>query len=203
MHVASTTAWFGRFFRSFLATKPPQMRALGDIRMKKLILLILIVNLQGCAGFSFKNVDRIEIPFSNYQNLLFDKDGDYFCCFPNMNYRGDEPVHISQEVLFSKWGEPQEKIVNGPEEIWVYRSNKRLWSGLIPYVAVPIPLILPLENQKHFFTIKDNQVAKIEMTVSQSYGAACGPFLFLIDLDNKYNYNWFTIFCASGKNFLI
>jgi len=30
--VASTTAWFGRFFRSLLATKPPQMRALAAIK---------------------------------------------------------------------------------------------------------------------------------------------------------------------------
>lgn len=31
MYVAPATAWLGRFFRSFLATKPPQIQALGSM----------------------------------------------------------------------------------------------------------------------------------------------------------------------------
>ena len=55
---------------------------------------------------------------------------------------GNSPVADHQDFI-DAWGEPTEIIPEPAGETWIYRESYR-WCGLVVWVHIPIPLMLPV-----------------------------------------------------------
>ena len=90
-------------------------------------------------------------------------------------WRGDtNTVTYSAEWLRSHWGEPK-SITSGlpSEEVWTYKFGT-CWSGVIPMLVIPIPLVLPLNSEKIMFQIRDGQVVRARRQTSARSGGGAG-----------------------------
>jgi hypothetical protein len=74
------------------------------------------------------------------------------------------------------WGQPAHiRVSNSPsqQELWTYRFERK-WCGLLAWVVVPIPLVLPLGQERVVFQVEDGRVIKAEVTTLGGYEAVAG-----------------------------
>lgn len=66
--------------------------------------------------------------------------------------------------LRERWGNPPHVAPAGGSngEFWTYQSGS-IWYGVVPCVALPIPLALPLGKEKVIFLIRDGKVIKADL----------------------------------------
>jgi hypothetical protein len=134
---------------------------------------MLCVLLQGCVGAVVLKT-RTEV--INDPVIQFDSE------IPQPISRKDSPegtntVVYTPELLLKYWNSPD--LVShgaGSEEIWTYKS-RLVWKGVIPFVIVPIPLILPLGKETVCLTLRDGHVVSASMTRSHTAGATFGMYL--------------------------
>ncbi len=80
--------------------------------------------------------------------------------------------------LRDHWGQPasiRPLSEGSQEEAWTYKCGCA-WYGVIPFVVVPVPLILPLESKKVVFLVREGQVISAEVVDSNTSGWVFGPF---------------------------
>jgi hypothetical protein len=84
---------------------------------------------------------------------------------------GASPVVTLRDL----WGEP-ESIAETPNgHLWNYRMDRWRWHGLVLFVLIPIPLIVPFGYEQVRFHIEDGLVAKcVFLRSTAKYGAYCG-----------------------------
>lgn len=75
--------------------------------------------------------------------------------------------------LQTHWGAPNRisKAHSGGDEVWTYRF-KLIWEGITPILILPIPLELPLGEQKVRFTLHDGKVVSASLTMPSETGKA-------------------------------
>ena len=112
--------------------------------IRYLLMTMLVISTAGCAGISIHHTETVSVqnPVPLSSSTFFfseDKGANRWAC---------EAVYGSTEALTKKefisaWGEPQEKQITSKGETWIYSESNR-WCGLVVYVIVPIPLMLPI-----------------------------------------------------------
>jgi hypothetical protein len=86
-------------------------------------------------------------------------------------------IVYTPDLLRKYWNRPD--LVThgaGAEEIWTYKT-RLIWKGVIPFVIVPIPLILPVEREKVCLTLRDGHVVSASTTKSHVAGATYGMYM--------------------------
>ena len=66
----------------------------------------------------------------------------------------DAPTAIWLE---EHWGKPTSVRLASPEsegELWTYKFG-RVWCGVVPWVVVPIPLVLPIGREQVVFLVQE------------------------------------------------
>jgi hypothetical protein len=80
---------------------------------------------------------------------------------------------ITPQKLFEIWGSPKsDKVTHGYREI-VY-DQKLAWRGLVIFVVIPIPLLIPLGHDEAKFLFKDEHLAHVEYMDNWLNAAVCG-----------------------------
>jgi hypothetical protein len=142
--------------------------------MKTLVLLVMLCPLlQGCVGAVVLKT-RTEV-ISN-PVIPFDSE------IPEPTSRTNSPeatnvIVYTPELLRKYWNSPD--LVSksaGSEEIWTYKT-RLVWKGVIPFVIVPIPLILPVAKEKVCLTLRDGHVVGASVIRSHTAGGTYGMFL--------------------------
>jgi len=63
------------------------------------------------------------------------------------------------------WGKPKSTTLVSKEtleEIWTYKFGW-VWCGVVPWVVVPIPLVVPVQRQKIVFHVRDNRIISADV----------------------------------------
>ncbi|MCJ8314228.1 MAG: hypothetical protein HRU38_18930 [Saccharospirillaceae bacterium] len=87
-------------------------------------------------------------------------------------HNGNTPIKKIDVIL--RWGEPssKEELSDGTEK-WVFKSGVR-FLGLIPFVIIPIPLIVPVGKNSWTLILKDGVVIYAEHKNTSGKGFICG-----------------------------
>ena len=80
---------------------------------------------------------------------------------------------ISPSKLIEMWGRPKsDDIVNGIRNIVYDRS--RAWRGIVIFVILPIPLLIPLGHNEARFSFENDHLVHVEYTDNWLTAAVCG-----------------------------
>ena len=133
--------------------------------IKILLLLSLNMWLTGCVGFS----SYIEMDVVRDRDLEGESNGNVFV------YVGSTKAQI-----LAREGKPDSYgLFSNNKWIYEYGFNGE-WCGVVPFVIVPIPLILPICNEGDVqFTFKNDVVIKHTVTRVRETDFICSPFLLL------------------------
>lgn len=85
-------------------------------------------------------------------------------------------VGYTPELLRKYWENPD--LVSqgaGSDETWTYKS-RLIWKGVMPFVIVPIPLILPVAREKVCLILRDGHVVSASTTTSHIAGGTYGLY---------------------------
>jgi hypothetical protein len=163
----------GAFIRHWPAVAEPARWTKLIRTSKSFILLALLCSLvQGCVGYTVHTVKT-----QTYQDPVV-------CEPPNPGavqartglYHDRAPC--TADWLEAHWGKPQAIVrpasrAGGSDEIWKYRF-KEVWTGIVPWVIVPIPLMLPLEGEEVRFVVRNGTVVSARRTMRRSQGWLAG-----------------------------
>jgi hypothetical protein len=142
--------------------------------MKALVLLAMLCPLlQGCVG---------GVVLKSRTEVINNPVIPFYSEIPQPTNQTNSPevtnvVLYTPELLRKYWDKPD--LVThgaGSEEIWTYKSGL-IWKGVIPFVIIPIPLILPLEKEKVCLTLRNGHVVGASTTRSHVAGATYGIYL--------------------------
>jgi hypothetical protein len=83
--------------------------------------------------------------------------------------------NCTSEWLRTYWGDPEHisHISANSDEIWTYKSGL-VWEGVVPFVIIPIPLVLPVAKEKVCFSLHDGHVVSVSVTKSCTVGGTYG-----------------------------
>jgi hypothetical protein len=71
------------------------------------------------------------------------------------------------------WGLPEtDKVVNGLRIITYHQSLA--WRGLVVFVIVPIPLLVPLGHNEAQFSFQETRLVHVQYTENRLNAAVCG-----------------------------
>ncbi len=151
--------------------------------MTKLILLaMLCLTLQGCVGVVVPKThttvisDPVVETYSGVDYVFSLSAPDRF----HTHYKPDASNAFStsqctSEWLRQHWGSPSciQHAAGEPEEIWTYKFDTA-WEGIVPFVIIPIPLMLPVAHEKVCFSLRDERVIRASVTQSIVVGGTYG-----------------------------
>jgi hypothetical protein len=89
-------------------------------------------------------------------------------------------TECTSEWLKRYWGNPSRvrRVSGTSEEIWTYKFRSA-WEGVILFVIVPIPMVLPVGSETMSFTLRDGHVVSASKTesvfVGRTYGCIPNP----------------------------
>lgn len=145
--------------------------------MKTAILIAMLCPLlQGCVG--------IVIPGSRTQAI----DN------PTISFYEHEPYGVTKrttsaaskagaytaEWLHASWGTPNSihHVAKTSDEVWTYKSGP-IWEGVVPFLIIPVPLILPVAHEIVCFSLHNGYVVSARVTkpfvVGGTYGFIPNP----------------------------
>lgn len=137
-----------------------------------LFLAMLCVLLQGCVG---------AVVLKTRTEVISDPVIPFDSEIPQPTSKTNSPeatnvIVYTSDLLRKYWNGPD--VITrgaGSEEIWTYKSGL-IWKGAIPFVIVPIPLILPLEKEKVCLTLRDGRVVSARIIKSHTAGGTYGIY---------------------------
>src|SRR3974390_105990 len=129
--------------------------------------------LQGCVG---------GVVVKTRTTVINDPVIPFYSEIPQPTSRKDLPGATNEaaytpDILRKYWNGPD--LVShgaGSDEIWTYKS-RLIWKGVVPFVIVPIPLILPVAREKVCLTLRDGDVVSGSTTRSHTAGGTYGVIL--------------------------
>jgi hypothetical protein len=94
---------------------------------------------------------------------------------PQTTNQGPYYLSCTSEWLRTHWGNPDRisRNATNSDEIWTYKSGA-IWEGIVPFVIIPVPLILPVAKEKVCFNLHDGHVVSARVTESFVVGGTYG-----------------------------
>lgn len=132
------------------------------------VLFCIIQILSGCVGIaSFtehsKNSTRFPVPFLKVGHYGT-QPTEVFLQDNRLVSRPIDPSRITKQKLINIWGEPDSiEYIKGGRTIeqWIY--NREIgWSGIVVFIGIPIPLLVPVGYRNTILTIENGIVIKGE-----------------------------------------
>jgi len=139
--------------------------------MRTFILFAMLCPLlQGCVG---------GVVLKTRTKVIIDPAIPFYSEIPQPESKRNLPeatnaIVYTSEWLRKYWNNP-DRVSHGvgSEEIWTYKS-RRVWEGAVPFVIVPIPLVLPVGREKVCLTLRDGRVVSASTTESYAIGGTFG-----------------------------
>ena len=148
-----------------------------DRAVKKLILFSLpCLLIQGCVGVGVMKTQTNVIQSPGI-SLLSNTPGVDDVVKRDSLWATNSGVNTIEELKMY-WGKPNKvtQISGGSDEIWTYKF-KSIWEGVIPFVIIPIPLVLPVGTEKVCLTLRDGHIVSASGTKSCMAGGTYGVIL--------------------------
>lgn len=130
---------------------------------RTLLKVFLLLYLNGCVGMHLSYKDEKES-----QNI------------PNHNIKGQSFSHkIKKDYVYTKQelidliGEPKKSWSKDGYEYFSYGTGEWRFSGVVIYVIVPIPLLLPVGTKDEIVVFKNDRVEKVIRTGTETYFIGC------------------------------
>jgi hypothetical protein len=71
------------------------------------------------------------------------------------------------------WGSPKSDSIADDQRLIVY-DRKLAWRGLVIFVGLPIPLLVPLGHVEAKFYFRNEHLVRVESSENQLHAAICG-----------------------------
>jgi len=151
--------------------------------MTKLILLALsCLAFQGCVGVVVPKTETTVI--SDPVAEIYPGTGSVFSrSAPDRFHNGYKPdvtnafytAQCTSAWLHQYWGSPShiQQTAGDSGEIWTYKFDVA-WEGVVPFVIIPIPLMLPVAHEKVCFSLDDGRVLRASVIKSTVVGGTYG-----------------------------
>ena len=82
---------------------------------------------------------------------------------------------ITKNDLLKKWGPPSHtKKINPKTELLTYNLDKRFYRGVVIFIPIPIPLVIPYGSNYVNFKIKDGYIVDAQTRLTKTIGGVCG-----------------------------
>lgn len=135
--------------------------------IKIYLLLSLIMLLPACVGFSAKIVRYVE----RERNLDSERRGKAFVY-----------VGATKDEIMAREGKPDSYGLFSNKNKWFYyHGYSGEWCGIMPYIIIPIPLMLPVcTHGNRQFTFENNLVTKQTYTRVVETNIFCSPLLLAV-----------------------
>lgn len=135
-----------------------------------ILLVSILTATAGCVGIGVVNESVESYPKPPF---ALEREVGYFV---NDDYKykdwGRVLAKTKNDVL-ALWGEPAKRITNGSSERWFY-SRELGWSGLLPVVIVPIPLLVPIGYRETILVFDGDTLTAIEKKRGRERVVICG-----------------------------
>lgn len=138
--------------------------------LASVLALPLLGVLTGCAGMAVvhESVQTYDTPpFALDRRVGFFEHDDY-----NFRQRGLVIAATKEDVL-NRWGAPARRSADGASERWHYKREIG-WSGMIAFVIVPIPLLVPVGYRETVVEFSGDSLVKMSRAVGRQRGGVCG-----------------------------
>jgi len=132
--------------------------------MKLIVLLVLITFLTGCMGVVTLGTNK-------------ETYGPNVILTGNQNkqlMKSSSPQQVSKEDVLKKWGEPSQKVKDGDLERWVYIQDDLSWTGIMPLLIIPIPLMIPTGHYRTSMTFSGDRLIDSESVTKATSAFFCG-----------------------------
>ena len=92
-----------------------------------------------------------------------------------------DAISDTASSVLANWGEPR-KVKKSKEgiELWYYAdtdaagSTKTIWKGAVPFLLIPIPLLVPTGPKDVILHIDEGKVVLVETQWKSRSGGVCG-----------------------------
>jgi len=142
------------------------------IYMKLLGVLFFLVTMSGCAGVIVSSPSTTNYKNPTLSHYLENTDSDHTRTVEH----SDEAVSYDMNQVKKYWGEPSNSKHNSEYDIWLYKHPNE-WCGVVPFLVIPIPLVLPVCEHSYEVKFKNNLVESIKEKYPTVWGGICGPLL--------------------------
>lgn len=90
------------------------------------------------------------------------------------------PRVIRKRELLAAWGAPDEMILNGQGERWVYRTGLR-WNGIVvfPGIILPLPFVIPVGWNTFTVEFQQDTVQNITAVLNEVQGGGACTFVLV------------------------
>ena len=140
--------------------------------MKIITFLFLCLLTQGCVGIAVQKSRT-----RTFQDLEVESKAAAF----GLHSRDASHTNATTYTvawLDAHWGTPSSITHNsegGRDEVRIYKFGP-IWRGVVPFVLIPIPLLLPTDRERVLFILRDGCIISGERRESQSVGGAFGCY---------------------------
>ena len=141
--------------------------------MKTFLFPIFIaLLLVGCVGggpvvTKTSTTEVVRTGHSNIKYCIANEIGRLLMC-----YKGQEPFTTTEQFI-SVWGKPKSHEVKDGQDYLTYNTDLA-WRGLVIFVIIPIPLLLPVGHNEMHLVFEHNQLVRVEKEFGQGNYAICG-----------------------------
>jgi hypothetical protein len=95
---------------------------------------------------------------------------------PSIGKNGFESGGRTTSEALRMWGEPQQKLIKGGREYWLYRSEDLTWRGAEIFAIIPIPLLVPIGHKLIVLEFEHDQL--MHYTINHARQRQFGLFLW-------------------------
>ena len=136
-----------------------------------ILLAMLCPLLQGCVGVVVPGPRTEIIDNPTISSYVREPDG----VTKRNSSEATNSVVYTSEWLLTRWGTPQSirHVAGSSDEIWIYKSGT-IWAGVVPFVLIPVPLMLPISKEKVSFSLHDRRVVRATVTKPWVVGGTFG-----------------------------
>jgi hypothetical protein len=138
--------------------------------MKTVLILIIIVLIQGCAGVNLSVLGE----HKPNQIELASEPGNVSGLFIK-----DEKTYTKSSVT-ELWGTPDKIVTSKDGETWMYERGVK-WRGAVAWFLIPIPLAIPVGNNYALLNFKDDSLEEVVEQYNRT------PFLGCTPLEGRYH----------------
>jgi hypothetical protein len=136
--------------------------------IKAFVLATFSLFLSACVGVS----SFVEVDVDKERNLEYERAGKQFVY-----------IGASKNDIMARQGAPDSYELFSNENTWVYEYGMNgSWCGIMPFLIIPVPLLLPVCNEGDVkFTFENDVVIKATVTDVVESDFICTPLFFLLD----------------------
>jgi hypothetical protein len=136
---------------------------------RTIVLSLTLLALSGCigAGIVTQGVSSWNIGDNGFSAPCPGEKAETTLCSQ------DKVRQMTPEIIAETWGVPKRDYVTNGQRLLVYNVGIA-WRGIVIFIGIPIPLLLPLGHNEATLYFQDGHLVKFEYGYNWLTAAVCG-----------------------------